>query len=69
MGNWTADARFPGHLSGAGPAAVVYRDPENGTKDQLLVVHRGWGKRAAGSDSAEVEAFLAAEQAACTRKL
>ncbi|MEV3933572.1 hypothetical protein [Streptomyces sp. NPDC049944] len=63
-GSWTADTRFPGHLSGAGPAAVVYRDPKNGTKDQLLVVHRGWGKRAAGSDAAEAEAFIAAEQAA-----
>ncbi|MEV0259515.1 hypothetical protein AB0H82_35380 [Streptomyces sp. NPDC050732] len=63
-GNWTVDMKFPGHLSGAGPAAVVYRDPKNGTKDQLLVVHRGYGKRAAGTDAAEVEAFLTAEQAA-----
>ncbi|MEV2254513.1 hypothetical protein AB0I94_28725 [Streptomyces sp. NPDC050147] len=23
---WTADVQFPNHLSGAGPAAVVYRD-------------------------------------------
>ncbi|MFI8883761.1 hypothetical protein [Streptomyces sp. NPDC053813] len=58
---WTRDAQLPDHLSGAGPAAVVYRDPKNGTKDQLMVVHRGWGSRAAGSDAAEVEALLAAE--------
>ncbi|MGW6846409.1 hypothetical protein [Streptomyces sp. NPDC054958] len=63
-GNWTPDKKFPNHLSGAGPAAVVYRDPKNGTKDQLLVVHRGWGNRAAGSDAAEVDAFIAAEEAA-----
>ncbi|MFF7082138.1 hypothetical protein [Streptomyces lavendulae] len=30
------------------------------------VVHRGWGKKAAGSDAAEVEARLAAEEAAAT---
>ncbi|MCX4674147.1 hypothetical protein OG413_02245 [Streptomyces sp. NBC_01433] len=65
-GSWTPDTKFSasGHLSGAGPAVVVYRDPKNGTRDQLLVVHRGWGNRAAGTDAAEVEAQLTAEQAA-----
>lgn len=62
--SWSADTKFPGHLSGAGPAAIAYKD-KNGTKDQLMVVHRGWGKnRAPGSDTAEVEAQLATELAA-----
>lgn len=60
--SWSADQRFPGHSSGAGPAAVVYRD-KNGTQDQLMVVHRGYGNRAAGTDAAEVEAQIAAEEA------
>ncbi|MFC9227560.1 hypothetical protein ACFTZI_01025 [Streptomyces decoyicus] len=46
------EAAFPDHLSGAGPAAA-YRD-KNGTHDQLVVVHRGWGKRAAGSEKIRV---------------
>ncbi|MFF7082126.1 hypothetical protein [Streptomyces lavendulae] len=64
-GRWAADQQFPDHWSGAGPAAVVYKD-KNGTHDQIMVVYRGWGKKAAGSDAAEVEARLAAEQAAAT---
>ncbi|MEU9198139.1 hypothetical protein [Streptomyces hundungensis] len=59
--SWSADQMFPGHSSGAGPAAVVYRD-KNGTQDQLMVVHRGYGARAAGTDAAEVEARIAAEE-------
>jgi hypothetical protein len=58
---WTPDAKFPDHLSGAGPALAVYRDA-NGLADQLLCVHRGWGRKAAGVDTAEVEARIAAEQ-------
>lgn len=57
-GVWTADQKFPGHLSGAGPAAA-YRDA-NAEHDQLVVVHRGWGKKAAGTDTAEDEARLTA---------
>ncbi|MER0428538.1 transposase [Streptomyces microflavus] len=65
-GTWTPDEEFPGHESGAGPAAIVYRD-KNGTEDQLLVVHRGWSNnRAAGADTAEDEARIAAEQATAT---
>ncbi|MEA2958978.1 MAG: hypothetical protein QOJ58_4579, partial [Alphaproteobacteria bacterium] len=30
--------------------------------DQLMVVHRGAGKKAAGTDTAEVETRIAAEQ-------
>lgn len=60
-GPWTDDQKFPGHTSGAGPAVVVYRD-KNGTQDQLMVIHRGYGKRAAGTDSAEVQAQIAAEE-------
>ncbi|MFE7842547.1 hypothetical protein ACFU53_42745 [Streptomyces sp. NPDC057474] len=59
--HWTADQQFPGHTSGAGPAVVVYRD-KNGTQDQLMVIHRGYGNRAAGTDSAEVQARIAAEE-------
>ncbi|MDK1472846.1 hypothetical protein QNO07_05275 [Streptomyces sp. 549] len=60
-GPWTDDQKFPGHTSGAGPAVVVYRD-KNGTQDQLMVIHRGYGNRAAGTDSAEVQAQIAAEE-------
>ncbi|MFI9809459.1 hypothetical protein ACIHEJ_34800 [Streptomyces sp. NPDC052301] len=60
---WTDDQQFPGHTSGAGPAVVVYRD-KNGTQNQLMVIHRGYGKRAAGTDSAEVQARIAAEEGA-----
>jgi hypothetical protein len=59
---WSTDTRFPGHTSGAGPSAVVYRD-KNGTQDQIMVVHRGYGNRSAGTDTAEVEARIAAEEA------
>ncbi|MET9694712.1 hypothetical protein ABZY81_41015 [Streptomyces sp. NPDC006514] len=62
-GGWSPDQKFPGHMSDAGPGAVVYKD-KNGTHDQIMVVHRGRGNRAAGTDTAEVEARLAAEQAA-----
>ncbi|MFD9593712.1 hypothetical protein ACFWA9_13275 [Kitasatospora sp. NPDC059973] len=58
--SWSGDTKFPDHTSGAGPAVIAYRDP-NGTRDQLLVVHRGYGARAAGTDTAEDEARLAAE--------
>ncbi|MFJ7248747.1 hypothetical protein ACIQWA_29545 [Kitasatospora sp. NPDC098652] len=58
---WDTDQRFPGHLSGAGPALIVYRDV-NAEVDQLLCVHRGAGKKAAGTDTAEVEARIAAER-------
>ncbi|MES4889918.1 hypothetical protein [Streptomyces sp. NPDC096012] len=60
---WTDDQQFPGHTSGAGPAVVVYRD-KNGTQNRLMVIHRGYGKRAAGTDSAEVQARIAAEEGA-----
>lgn len=57
---WSNDTKFPAHTSGAGPAVIAYQDA-NGTRDQLLVVHRGYGARAAGTDTAEDEARLAAE--------
>ncbi|MEU5753014.1 hypothetical protein ACGF5T_17210 [Streptomyces sp. NPDC047853] len=57
-GGWSADKAFPAHSSGAGPAVIAYRD-KYGDKNQLLVVHR-----AAGTDTAEDEARLAAEQRA-----
>ncbi|MCX4674146.1 hypothetical protein OG413_02240 [Streptomyces sp. NBC_01433] len=60
---WSKDTMFPGHASAAGPAAIAYRDA-NADRGQLLVVHRGYGKRVAGTDAAEVEAQIAAEQAA-----
>ncbi|MFJ6774430.1 hypothetical protein ACIQOV_26340 [Kitasatospora sp. NPDC091257] len=60
---WEPDVRFPNHLSSAGPALIVYRD-KNGEADQLLCVHRGAGKKAAGTDTAEVEARLTAERLA-----
>lgn len=64
--SWDTDRKFPGHLSGAGPAAIVYKDTKNigeePAPDQLLVVHRGAGTKAAGADTAEVEARIAAEQ-------
>ncbi|MFI1066515.1 hypothetical protein [Streptomyces spororaveus] len=66
-GPCTPDQRFPGHESGAGPAAIVYRD-KNGAEDQLLVVHRDWSNnRAAGADTAEDEARIAAVQATATK--
>ncbi|MFJ1550595.1 hypothetical protein [Streptomyces sp. NPDC088246] len=58
---WSTDTMFPGHTSGAGPAVAAYRDP-NATHSQLLVVHRGYGARAAGTDAAEAEARIAAEE-------
>ncbi|MFF1498172.1 hypothetical protein [Streptomyces sp. NPDC058304] len=58
---WSSDQRFPAHSSAAGPAVIAYRD-KNGTQDQLMVVHRGYGNRAAGTDSAEIEAQIAAEE-------
>ncbi|WP_406300788.1 hypothetical protein OG948_55850 (plasmid) [Embleya sp. NBC_00888] len=60
-GTWTPDAVFPSHRSGAGPAAVAYRD-RNGTKDQLLVIHRGYGNRAAGTAGIDAEARIAADE-------
>ncbi|MFJ8650687.1 hypothetical protein ACIRNI_31850 [Streptomyces sp. NPDC093546] len=60
---WSADREFHGHLSGAGPAVIAYRDA-NAETDQLLVVHRGYGHRAAGTDAAEMEARIAAEELA-----
>lgn len=60
---WSTDTKFPGHTSGAGPAVIAYRD-KNGTQDQLMVVHRGYGKRAAGTDSDETHARIAAEEGA-----
>ncbi|MBW5420358.1 hypothetical protein GKQ77_02070 [Streptomyces sp. BG9H] len=60
-GPWADDQKFPGHTSGAGPAVVVYRD-KNGTQDQLMVIHRGYGNRAADTDSAEVQAQIAADE-------
>lgn len=60
---WSTDTKFPGHTSGAGPAVIANRD-KNGTQDQLMVVHRGYGKRAAGTDSDEAQARIAAEEAA-----
>jgi hypothetical protein len=62
-GGWSTDKDFPAHSSGAGPAVIAYRD-KYGDKNQLLVVHRGYGNRAAGTDTAEDEARLAAEQRA-----
>ncbi|MCM2425112.1 hypothetical protein [Streptomyces sp. RKAG337] len=47
------------HHSGAGPAAVTYRD-KNGTKNQVLVIYRGCGDHVAGT----AEAHLAAEETA-----
>ncbi|MEU3862489.1 hypothetical protein AB0F03_35025 [Streptomyces sp. NPDC028722] len=58
---WSTDQVFPAHSSGAGPAVITYRD-RNGDKNQLLVVHRGYGNRAAGTDAAEVEARIAEEE-------
>ncbi|MFD8992244.1 sialidase family protein [Streptomyces goshikiensis] len=46
---WSSDVRLPAHRSAGGPAVVVYRDP-NGTRDQLLVVHRGAGAKSAAFD-------------------
>ncbi|WP_329571967.1 hypothetical protein [Kitasatospora sp. NBC_01266] len=45
---WEPDQKFPGHLSGAGPALIVYRD-ENAESDRLLCVpgrrgSRGWAR-------------------------
>ncbi|MGX1849468.1 hypothetical protein OIU91_07515 [Streptomyces sp. NBC_01456] len=60
---WNEDAMFPGHTSGAGPAVIAYRDKKR-TQDQLMVVHRGYGKRAAGTDSDETHARIAAEEGA-----
>jgi hypothetical protein len=62
-GGWSTDKQFPAHSSGAGPAVIAYRD-KYGDKNQLLVVHRGYGNRAAGTDTAEDEARLAGEQRA-----
>ncbi|MCF3131708.1 hypothetical protein [Streptomyces olivochromogenes] len=61
--SWSSDQLFPGHNSAAGPAAVAFRDPR-GTKNQLLVVHRGYGLQAAGTDTAAMEELTASEQAA-----
>lgn len=52
---WSTDTRIPNHKSSAGPAAITYRD-KHGTANQLLVVHRGSGSRAAGADTIEAEA-------------
>ncbi|MFE3907779.1 hypothetical protein ACFXPY_48210 [Streptomyces sp. NPDC059153] len=52
---------FPGHTSGAGPAVAAHQDP-HATHSQLLVVHRGYGARAAGTDAAKAEARIAAEE-------
>ncbi|WP_372405456.1 hypothetical protein [Streptomyces luteireticuli] len=41
-GSWSSDQRLPGHASVSGPAVIAYRD-SNGTRDQLLVIHRGHG--------------------------
>ncbi|MFF3981041.1 hypothetical protein [Streptomyces sp. NPDC001828] len=49
---WTADSWLPDHHCDSGPGAAVYRD-KNGTRDQLVVVHRGWGTRAADTDNTE----------------
>ncbi|MFI5945578.1 hypothetical protein ACIBCB_35775 [Streptomyces uncialis] len=59
---WSTDQKLAHHTSGAGPAVIAYRD-KNGTQNQLLVVHRGYGLRAAGTDAAEVEAQTAALEA------
>ncbi|MCK1823599.1 hypothetical protein MTQ10_29450 [Streptomyces sp. XM83C] len=59
--SWSADQKIGDHESGAGPAVINYRD-KNAAGEQLLVVHRGYGKRAAGTDTAEMEALLAQEQ-------
>jgi hypothetical protein len=45
-GTGSRDTEFPAHASGAGPALIVYRDP-NGTEDQLMCVHRGFGSKSA----------------------
>ncbi|THA45666.1 hypothetical protein [Streptomyces sp. A1136] len=37
---WSTDTSLPGHYSAQGPAISVFRD-KNGTKDQLMCVHRG----------------------------
>ncbi|MEU3776588.1 hypothetical protein AB0F11_25985 [Streptomyces sp. NPDC032472] len=58
---WSADREFHGHTSGTGPAVIAYRDA-NAETDQFLVVHRGYGPRAAGSDAAEMKARIAAEE-------
>ncbi|QNE77789.1 hypothetical protein F0344_27200 [Streptomyces finlayi] len=63
--SWSTDQRLGDHRSGAGPAVVAYRD-KNGTENQLLVVHRGYGARAAGTDTAEMEARIAQEEATPT---
>ncbi|MFI5831378.1 sialidase family protein [Streptomyces sp. NPDC051578] len=47
--NWSADTRLPAHTSGASPAMAVYRD-QNGTRDQLMCVHRGFGERFVSQD-------------------
>ncbi|MEU3048824.1 hypothetical protein ABZ705_20335 [Streptomyces sp. NPDC006984] len=61
--SWVNGHRLPNHRSGTGPAAIAYRD-KNGSQNQLMVLHRGAGTRAAGADTAETEARYAAEQAA-----
>jgi hypothetical protein len=63
--SWSRDERFPGHSSGAGPAVVAYRDVNAPAEDRrLFVVHRGYGNRAAGTDTAAMEALIAAEEPA-----
>ncbi|MGW0315147.1 hypothetical protein [Streptomyces flavidovirens] len=37
---WGTDTSLPNRFSAQGPAIVVYRD-KNGTRDQLMCVHRG----------------------------
>lgn len=58
--SWSPDQKLPNHMSGAGPAAIVYKD-KNGIKDQLMVVHRGGDNRAAVAETAESDAPLTVE--------
>ncbi|MFJ3973347.1 hypothetical protein ACIPYR_35080 [Streptomyces parvus] len=59
--SWSPGQRLPNHRSGMGPAVIAYRD-KNGSQNQLMVLHRGAGIRAAGADTDEAEARYAAEQ-------
>ncbi|MFF7188878.1 hypothetical protein ACFZAR_27270 [Streptomyces sp. NPDC008222] len=49
---WSQDRELRKHANKAGPALIVYRD-KNGSHDQLMCVHRGFGKNSASHTAAE----------------